>query len=331
VADDPFRLQATQQRANDPAKTALEKSVDQIHTTAEGLAHAVAFTAGVIALARFAPHPVVRATAAFLSGTKAVEFGVVAPTPLIAGNLAPLPLGYVAPQAYGLKPNFYLPRDSSRHIPTIVDQFGIGTGQQRNEDAPQLIADAIAHRKAQEASALALVRKLSDQQLQQIASGNVPSVRPLSTFGQTQPTNAQLVTFAREQLAAREATRPAPPRAPAPSIYGGPAYFPSFQPHTAGHAVESGGGGDYGFGGEPAVESPSGGFFARTAQEASAVIAATPTLGNLAVRVVSAARSAFAASESGADEDAITRARLFHVRSLQLLIAQRVLRPFGLS
>lgn len=64
-------------------------------------------------------------------------------TPIVVTNAAPQPVGFVPARRYGLAPNYYLPADTGRYLPSFIP----GVPEQRAEDAarhavPQVTLDA---------------------------------------------------------------------------------------------------------------------------------------------------------------------------------------------
>lgn len=96
-------------------------------------------TAAFATIARVAPHPVIKYPALFLSGFAATDQAKIKPTPNIAMNAAPKPIGYTDPALFGLKPNFYLPSGVTVYLPRFADRAGLGLPEQRAEDLNRLM------------------------------------------------------------------------------------------------------------------------------------------------------------------------------------------------
>lgn len=150
--------------------------------TEHGLVHVAEFTAKFYVAARVLPHPALRAVALFFSGfTKDPYTGTVKPSPQLAGNLAPTPVGYMTPDVYGMKKNWWLLEGSTNYIPRALDRtkviFDLGLAEQRAEDAVTNANKAAADAAARMKSANWLLQYEPEIILQDLASGEYRYLR----------------------------------------------------------------------------------------------------------------------------------------------------------
>lgn len=153
------------------------------HRTVEAIEHTAKSFAAFYALARFAPHPALRAFGQFMVGMHPRGYGAgraLNPRSLVpsgprdfALNFAPVPVGFVDPTVVGLPRDVLFPPRSSVIIPQFVDPLGLGTKEARESDAAR--AQYLAT-QSQLTAARIVVDEPNDV-LQQIVAGGGPLTR----------------------------------------------------------------------------------------------------------------------------------------------------------
>lgn len=204
----------------------------------------VAKTTAVLGLiAKYVPHPALKAFALFWSGLQRdPHTGALRPGLVTLGNLAPVPLGYLDPPAVGVQPNWWLPAGATNYLPKIADRLGMGIPQQRAEDQAAKLAEALEN----EARRQNVVSGESNDTLADLVAGRGGFTRAGELFA----TKAFGDTDALVRAAAAELNR----RASFPTLLA--ASLPTTPPPPINPIpIGSGSGGDYGGGGaDPLTE-----------------------------------------------------------------------------
>jgi hypothetical protein len=91
-------------------------------------------TAQLAVISKLLPGPVGKIAAFAFAGVEKTHEGRVRPSGATLLNALPSPFGYMPPEDFGLKKNFYLPAGSSTYLPAILDRARVGVAEQRVED-----------------------------------------------------------------------------------------------------------------------------------------------------------------------------------------------------
>ena len=158
-------------------------------------------TAQLALIARLIPHPAIRVVAGFFAGVKgASEINKAHPSIGMAGNLAPVPAGYVKPDVYGLKPNWWLPNGVVKWLPLETELIGWGFPEQRIADDNRISNEVLRQLLSRQKNAADYAARQSFPDLRSIAGGEAPGFPVSIGIGQDVPTKEQFVAAAQAEL-----------------------------------------------------------------------------------------------------------------------------------
>lgn len=185
---------------------ALDPDSDRNKKLEDSSIEAGKLTAILALVSRTVPGRVGAAIGSLLVGAhKSPDTGKLTPASSFPLNLAPSPLGYGQPAAYGLPPNWWLPRGSTDFLPAVADRLKLGIPQQRQEDERRALRQLQDRLDASQIAAARAVAGESDQTLQDIITGARELNRASVVIATTSAGFADLQAAARAELAQRRA------------------------------------------------------------------------------------------------------------------------------